>query len=457
MKTSLIHSYNIYESWRLDAKYYLSSGVLATNLIKDLKQKGIECITLGDEISDSKIWSPLRFKSMYASEDEQKVSYLRPYDVFKYLPTATHYLSVNRTKDIDTYKLIPGTILQTCSGRNLGPLTMVDNYLSMFVIGSDMLRIEINDEVLRFYVYAYFRSKIGQQILRRGKTGSVIDHISPEHVKTIEIPRLDKDITQKISAQMQKAFILRQEARIKLFNLQQDYESALPKLCRESNQKYGWAIQSVALNDRLDSAYYDPFVRLVREKLVSIGGKYIEDLAYVEKPKGRYKTVYVEPEYGIPILSGTQLLQENPINLRYIAPRAFKDVSSYQLKPHTICYQADGRVEGGLGVPALVTNDRIDWLASGHIGRLIAKDEKNVGWILLACLTWYTLIQIRSMASGSVVDSTFPEDMEKVILPPNLNIDGDLICCLWDQFANAKKLEDEAINSLESYIYELAK
>jgi restriction endonuclease S subunit len=228
MKTAIFQAARLLESDRLDAKFYLSPGVISSNIIKDLKEKGIKCLPICGENGIAIVKPLLRFKSSYASENEPRIAYLRPYDVFLFLPTATHYLSIRRTKNIESYRLNPGLILQTCSGRNLGPLTMADQYLSLFVVSSDMLRIEVTDERMRFYILAYLNTEIGQTLLRRGKTGSVIDHLSPKHLESIEFPIFDDAIVNKIASLMNASFEIRQKARIELSNKINNYNNQYP-------------------------------------------------------------------------------------------------------------------------------------------------------------------------------------------------------------------------------------
>lgn len=46
--------------------------------------------------------------------------------------------------------------------------------------------------------------------------------------------------------------------------------------------------------------------------------------------KGRYKTIYVDRDNGTPILSGGQLLQIRPLNLRHMAALALTDIERYR-------------------------------------------------------------------------------------------------------------------------------
>jgi len=383
------------------------------------------------------------------------VPYLRPYDAFEYLPVAADQLSALRTRRLDTYRLRKGMILQTCSGRNLGPALMVDDYLARFVLSHDMVRIEIEDEQMRYYVLAFLQSETGQQLLKRDKTGSVIDHISDSHVAAMEIPLFSEKARKAVSNAMREAVTLREEARVELSDLLEQYEAKLPDPSRTNLTKIGWTFYAEDFGTRLDAANHDPVVPSLRKKLMKIGGAPVKTVAKVMKPAGRYKTYYVEPEYGRPILSGAQLLQAHPINLRYMSPRAFKSVTPYELKQGWIAYPADGRAEEALGLPSLITSDRDGWLASGHVGRLVPRDGVSPGWLWLACRTQHVQMQIKAAASGSVVDSTFPADMEDVILPPPLSIDTSHVEAQWEKFSRAQRAESDATAIVENELERL--
>lgn len=374
MKIETVSAVSLSVHARLDSKYFLAPGIKAAERIARVKANGVLCVPLGGSEGIAQIWQPNRFKRAYASGSEPSVPYLRPYDIFEYLPRAADLLSVKRNKAIDTYILKRGMILQSCSGRNLGPAVFVDSYLERFVVGDDMIRIEIDDETLRSYVLAYMQSTTGQQLLTQGKTGSVIDHLSKTHVAKLEIPLLEHDVRSKIIFKMDEAIRLREKARLALDAALVEYEQSLPKTKRAKPEKQGWTVRAKNLTGRLDAASYDPLVASLRKQLKTRGGLPVSSVATVVKPGGRVKTVYVDEEHGRPILSGTQLLQARPINLRYMAPGTFKNAAVYQVHKNWIAYQADGRVEDALGLPVMITSDRDGWLASGHVGRVISLD-----------------------------------------------------------------------------------
>lgn len=453
MRTEILQASELLKSGRLDSAYYLSTGRRTVAALDVARQQGLIFRRLGQPGGIGKVWQPNRFKRIYAAAREEKLPYLRPYDIFEFLPTPADFLSLKRSENIDSYRLRRGMLLQSCSGRNLGPAVFVDSYLSQFVLSHDVLRIEIGDESLLYYVLSFLKSSLGQALLRQQKTGSVIDHISVEHVIGLDVPVLGADDFEAVSKAMRQACDLKEHVRLTLQETQTRYEERLPKVKYEN--AVGWTVHSHKLTSRLDAASYDPTVASVRDSLLQKGGKTVREVATVVKPPGRYKTTYVSAEHGTPILSGTQLLQHTPINLQYLAARALKNRTDYEVHSGWLAYQADGRAEETLGLPVLVSPDRDGWLASGHVGRIIAKSTINPGWLCSALRTPHCQMQIKSLASGSVVDSTFPSDMESVVLPPcTQDIDWDEVVESWRDFAHVNELENEAIRLLERRLTE---
>jgi hypothetical protein len=181
MRTTTTSAADLGALGRLDAGYYLAPGAAASRRLARAKAAGLRTVKLAGEDGIGVAWQPPRFKRAYAGRGESFVPYLAPHDAFQYLPDDTERLSLKRTANLARYQISRGQILQTCSGRNLGPNVVVDSILARFAVSHDMIRIDIYDEILRYYVVAFLRSNTGQGLLRRDKSGSVIDHITVTH------------------------------------------------------------------------------------------------------------------------------------------------------------------------------------------------------------------------------------------------------------------------------------
>lgn len=393
-----------------------------------------------------KVWAPSRFKRVYATAAEERVPYLRPYDIFDYLPGPADWLSVSRSDNLKQLRVEAGTILQTCSGRNLGPAVLADEYLAGFAFSHDLVRIEIEDDTERLVALAYLRTEVGKRAIARDRAGSVIDHLTPGQIGAVAVPELDN--SGEVARLVARASRLRSLARRRLRALQMKAEAAVPMPAPQALRD-GWAVPSTNLAGRIDAAFYAPLVAEARDRLRAAGAPSMADLAKIHKPGGRYSPRYVSPEYGEPLLSGRQILQWFPIALKHVAAISFRDAAPYKLLPGTIVYQADGRAEEGLGTPSVVTAARAGWLASGHVGRLVAKEGERWGAVYLGLASAHVQAQIRAAASGSVVDSTYPEDMASILVPPVPTALAVSAERAWNALAGADELERRATDLVE--------
>ncbi len=279
-----------------------------------------------------------------------------------------------------------------------------------------MIRIEVPDIDIRHYLLAYLKTPLGQALLRRGKSGSVIDHITTSDVAALPLPLPADDVITAVAARMRAAVTAVAGARTTLLALLAESESSLPMPSRPTSPRDGWMTPSTRVVDRLDAAFYDPRVQAARSQLRSAGGVTLGELAAAELPV-RYKRYYVEPGHGRPILSGRQILQFEPVNLQHVSDRSFRDAERYVVGAGTTIMAADGRAEGSQGSAAMVTGDRDGWLASNHVMRLLPRSGVRPGAVWLAMAARQTRAQVNALSFGSVVDQVNPRDVETVVVP----------------------------------------
>lgn len=450
MKISTVCRSELSNRCRIDSSYYLSEGNIATRLVSAAIKRSPRHIHLGNE-KVATVWQPNRNILVYAGAGEESVPYLQPYDILEFLPEPRAQLSSHKNP-IDKLKVPAGTILQTCSGRNLGPLVISDQYLESFVFGSDLMRITIDDPDTRFYVYAFLNTWVGQALLHSSKTGSVIDHLSADDIRDLRIPVFSEDVFNSVAQLTQKSYELFSQARMELVHCKKDFCSAIDVRKTQPQLRNGWNISLKSIlsgnGTRVDAAYYDWSTREATENLRAIGGVQLTTVAQTHKPGGRNKTNYVEKEYGLPTLSGRQLLQKQPVSLKYLPKSSAERYSNFRLQKNWIAYPADGRVEGRLGTPVVITASRDGWFASGHVGRIEALPGTHPGYLYLAFSHPIVQAQLSSVACGSVVDAVYPDDVEKFILPPQIDFNYDRITTAWEMIDNADLLKEEACNIL---------
>lgn len=450
MKISTVYRTELSNRFRIDSSYYLSEGNTAIRMVDAALKRSPQHIHLGDEEGVS-VWQPNRNILVYAGDGEEAVPYLQPYDILEYLPEPRAQLSIHKNP-IDKLKVPSGTILQTCSGRNLGPLVISDQYLESFVFGSDLIRIRIDDPDTRFYVYAFLSTWVGQALLHSSKTGSVIDHLSTDDVRNLRIPVFGEAVFKEVSARMKRSHEMYSKARVELAQCKEDYNAAIDVHKMTASLCKGWNVSFRDINrgsgNRIDAAYYDWTTREAVNKLREAGGIQLSEVAKIHKPTGRNKTNYVEKEYGSPILSGRQLLQNHAVGLKYLPKASAEKYSGFSLRKNWIAYPADGRVEGRLGTPVMITRSRDGWFASGHVGRVEARPNVHPGYLYLAFSHPILQAQLSAVACGSVVDAVYTEDVEQFVLPPMIEFEYDRVSNAWEDIDKAEALKVEACKEL---------
>jgi len=119
------------------------------------------------------------------------------------------------------------------------PNVLVDDHLDGFTTSHDVIRMQIDDERLRHYTVAFLRSHTGQGLLRRDKSGSVIDHITVGHVEAQEVPLLDDAVIDLAADLVLDSFELIEQARLTLAEGLANYEASLPSPARAVPASWG--------------------------------------------------------------------------------------------------------------------------------------------------------------------------------------------------------------------------
>lgn len=438
---------------RLDAAYHLSPGIQAARQVDNARDRGMEVRPLGGAFGVGKVRQPGRFKRQYAAPKETSVPYLKPYDIFDYLPFAREHLSLRRSANLEELVLERDTLLLTCSGRNLGPVVAVDAYLRRFALSHDVIRIRIPDPQTRWVALTFLNSPVGQELIRRDRSGSVIDHIGVHDAEAIPMPALD-GLTRHATAALAGAAVrAREQARIILDHAAVAFESGLAPLER-TRPAGGWTVMSSEIHDRVDAAPYAPPTMAWAGAELVAGGTRLGDVARVDKPASRYKAYHVSAKYGEPFLAGGQTGQWAVIGAKHMADRVFDDPDRYRLRAGQVVFPADGRAHHGLGRCSMVTSERDGWLASEHVIRLTARPGVDPGWLFAAVSSEQVQEQIQSLARGSVVDTLYSNDLENVVLPPaptaNAGGLGGDVAAAWDLFSVAESLTRKAVALMDS-------
>lgn len=185
----------------------ISGGTLSLNPIQYLPahNAALQCVlSLRDNESYqvprlgdiAKVFNGPRFKRPYADLGVRSGTTIRKYftgtaltqlnsDNVKYLDSSR----ANRQtrKHLDALTIYKGYILVSDSGT-LGRVTYALNQHDGHVATNNLIRVVIDDENLRGYVYQFLRSGIGQKLMLKNAYGTNQEHLEPDVIAEIPIP-----------------------------------------------------------------------------------------------------------------------------------------------------------------------------------------------------------------------------------------------------------------------------
>lgn len=203
---------------RIDAWYWdPNKNNLAKEIEESVGQEVCEIVRLGDLVVEHGIFYPGRHKRNYVPEGPDSVPFysgtqilqIRPFDLQyqpkNYTPAAKHFVE----KD---------WILITRSGST-GRVVMVTDSIAGSMVSEHVIRVICDENIIDpYYVYVYLPTEnIGKILLEKGIYASVVDHITPNFVATIPIPRLTPEKEKEIADAVRLAEQKRDEAN-KTFN-----------------------------------------------------------------------------------------------------------------------------------------------------------------------------------------------------------------------------------------------
>ena len=288
MKTATTTANQVASSLRFDARFFLDVSHAAQ---KRLNKSHWPFTTVAEVFGSENIRLPNRFERVPAATLDHGKPILVPYDCFRYVPYSNDILSRSQIRQFSKLEIERGWMLIVCSGRNLGPTTIVDRFLSRFVLTHDMVRIvsPLTDEL--FYFAAFTHTPMGQAIIRRDQHGSVIAHLNAEQVAAIRYPVVDRQLRTRCIDSFRKAFELRERARESLQSLSAEFIALTEfhgQWHSEADRSRRFTVNRNMIGDRFDAEPLSPLYQAYARRAESTEHTTIGGVAAVFKPPGRY-------------------------------------------------------------------------------------------------------------------------------------------------------------------------
>ena len=365
-----------------------------------------------------------RFKRIYV-EKADGIPFYQPSSITEIFPKPVKYISERTNVDIEALRVKKGMLLMTVSGT-IGKCSIVSNSLENKVFSHDLLRLTGKNEHDTGYIYAFFSTAVGQQILQTNNYGAVIQHIEPEHLKNIIIPDAPESIKKDIHDLIITSFNLRDQSndliacaeKILYQELQlPPIEDLKPTYFDKTVDLRNYTTRLSSLNLRLDCSYHVPLIHLV-EKVMTKYSKEIVTIDDISKNiilAGVFKRIYVDKNNGIPFLGGRDITQLNPQVEKYLSKTKHDNRIKQELEVFENYILISDR--GTIGKVQIVPKHWERWAVSQNIIKVIPINNDIAGYLYCFLNSDYGQVLIKKEIYGSVIDMIDNNSVSKIKVP----------------------------------------
>lgn len=166
------------------------------------------------DLANGRVFNGPRFKRPYAELGETDGPYIRKYftgtaltqlrgDNVKYLDTRKG--GKKSQQDLEALTIKRGYLLVSDSGT-LGRVNWALQMHDGHVATNNLIRVIIDDEYLRGYVYQFLISELGQSLMLMNEYGTNQQHLEPDHLANLPVPvPVDYKVIQRVGEKVIQA------------------------------------------------------------------------------------------------------------------------------------------------------------------------------------------------------------------------------------------------------------
>ncbi|MBL8919960.1 MAG: hypothetical protein JNJ54_13930 [Myxococcaceae bacterium] len=434
---------------RLDCNPYMSGALEAKVLLESMQARKDKLQTLTRD-GLSGIFHAGRIKRMWVDSPEHGRPFLSSTEILQADLSNLPFISKKAVAENPRLPLHAGWTLITRSGT-VGRMAYARPDMEDYACSEHVLRVVPDAEKIPpGYLYAYLSSKFGVPIVVGGTYGAIIQHIEPEHIANLPVPRLGKKVEQEIHDLVESAASNRSRAHQLRVDAQASFyrQFSLSDLS-DADTAVNFAVFSVQASSlrRLDAAHHSPACRAAADELASRGDtKRLDEVARVFTP-GIFKRIHVDdPSYGYPYFSGTELFQYDPEPRGHLSRRAPK-IEDYIVRENWLLIQDAGQLEGLIGRLVRATPAVDKSVVSNHLMRIAPEDAETAAYLSVVLSSPHGYRAITRNAFGSSIPQLDPAHIGALRLPwPSSAVRKRIA----EPVLESWKLEDEASASVRS-------
>lgn len=446
MKTGAInYSIKAQAGLRFDASFHLSEGLVVK---RQIASSPYEMLTIKDVSSD--IFYGNRAKRVYVSKREHGIPFLSSSDILQADLENVKLASKKYTPCIEQMTLKRGWTLISRSGT-IGNCAFANAKHAQKLASEDVIRLVPNNILRGGLVYAYLASNHGHSLLTQGTFGAVIQHIEPNFIASLPIPKFPDEFQKEVDDLIQESAQLREEAAEALKKAHDFIEEKFDVASEKKSSRV--SIQSIisSHNKRFEAFYHTSSNRSVYDYITSnFEYKTLGELTSNIFRPGIFKREYVAN--GVTFLGGADILMAIPDSDKKLSFRQVEKMPELKVKKNWILVTCGGTI----GNTVLIDAQLEKCVISQHVMRVVPKDDILKGYLFAVLSSKIGKDLITMFTTGSVIPQIEAHHLELVPVPlldKGLmeQIDG-LVSSYVTKIEESKQKEIAAINMVETEI-----
>lgn len=440
-----------YKTGAIEAKYKLESLTVTKDSVVEVTLNGIKGIIHAG-----------RLKRIWVNDPNHGYPFLTTTNIHISNLEKINYIASSIVAGKRNLLVKKDWILITRSGT-IGRLAFCRPDMDDFACTEDVMRVVADESKIDAgYLYAFLSSTFGVQQIIAGTYGAIIQHIEPEHVKDIPVPRFSKELETNIGEKIKSSAQKRADANSLMVNAgkQINEHFSFPNKLALSHRIFTHsAASSSFVQKRMDATYHDQIAQMSDDLVEQAGAeKTLAELGVNTGESGRMKLIFTESDHGVPFSTSGEIFRARYEPKRFLAKSKLGDVADWGVRQEDILLARSGQVGGIIGTGVWADSRFENAAVSVDVIRIKAQESEVLPGYLYAYLmcTDVGYRQLIRSAAGSSIPHLSSDDVLKLKLPRMGAMEEkavhELVQKAGELAAEAQKLEDEAVKMVEDAI-----
>ncbi|SFD19142.1 type I restriction enzyme, S subunit [Cupriavidus sp. OV038] len=400
---------------RLDCNPYMSGALEARDALKRL--------SVTEKLTDvtERIFHAGREGRIWVEDPKYGVPFMGSSDIRVADFSALPLIAKKQVARNPLFTLGEGWTLITRSGT-IGRMAYARPDMAGMACSEHVLRVVPDSQrIPPGYLYAFLSSRYGVPLVVSGTYGAIIQHIEPEHIAALPVPRFDPSTETAIAAKVDAAARARAQAvellreaanrlHSRLGLKQATPVASLPKPDVVS-------VPSESFRDRGDAYFYGARNAESRKAFDGVAkNRPLGEVAEVFIP-GIFKRLYAsDPQFGSPYITGGDVFELAPTSEKYLMRRV---AAEYRLllKQGMVVVQEAGQLGGLIGRSVMVGSYLDGFSCSNNMIRIVPEDDIDGGYLFTLLSSEHGVRLLSREAAGSSIPHTDEQRVKRIRVP----------------------------------------